>query len=331
MPIFVKIFKMKKALSLLVLLALLNACDDGDLTQEDISFDEVSTQSCSTNDIIYKLKEQEALLLEIPESTFINEPTAVDDPIELDISTTNNRVVYRFYNGTVANDNICETIAPATPVITDQWTATDGKIQIVTTAIKTTNTTDNSTRISGYNHNITFKNVTFLKANGGEQVYDTFPFGDYTTSATNLPFNFEQTLEKCTSSNDVYKYNTSEALILTIDPNLILNEATVLNTPRTGLIGTTSNILTYRLFSNLLTAAYFCNAVTPITPAIIQEWNGVTGVSGVSGIIEVTTTTNGPNSFKHTIVLKKVSLKKGNSDFSLGDSYILGELFTTTN
>ena len=51
---------MKKALSLLVLLALFNACDDGDLTQEDISFEDVtSTQSCSANSIIYKLKEKE--------------------------------------------------------------------------------------------------------------------------------------------------------------------------------------------------------------------------------------------------------------------------------
>ncbi len=313
----------------MVLLALLNACDDGNLTQEDISFADVTTQSCSTNDIIYKLKEKEALLLEIPESTFLNEPTPVNEPIELNISTTSNRLVYRFYNGTVATDNICETITPATPVITDQWAATDGKIQITTTAIKTTNTADNSTKISGYNHNIVFKNVTFAKTNG-TQVYETFPFGDYTTSATNLPFNFDQTLEKCTSSNDVYNYNTSEALILKIDPSLIINQATTLNSPRTALIGTSQNVLTYRLFTGgLVTAAYFCNSSTPTTPTVNQEWNGVAGVSGVSGIIEVTTTTNGPNSFKHTIVLKKVSLKKGNSDFTLGDSFTYGELFTT--
>lgn len=330
MPIFVKIFKMKKVLSLLVLLALFNACDDGDLTQEDIGFEDVSTQSCSTNNIIYKIKEQEALLLEIPKTTFTSEPTPNGDPIELDISTTSNRVVYRFYNGTVASNNICETIAPATPVITDQWTATDGKIQIVTTTIKSLNETNNSTKITGYNHNIVLKNVTFAKATG-TQVYETFPFGDYTTSATNLPFNFDTTLEKCTTTNDVYNFNTSEALILNIDPSLIANEATALNSPRTGLIGTSTNVFTYRLFSNLLTSAYFCNSTTPTTPAVTQEWNGVAGVSGENGIIEVTTTTNGPNSFKHTIVLKKVSLQKGNSNFTLGDNYTYGELFTTTN
>ncbi|RVT73455.1 hypothetical protein EOD40_14520 [Flavobacterium sufflavum] len=320
---------MKRALSLLFLLALLNACDDGNLTQEDISFDEVSTQSCSTNNILYKLKEQEALLLKVPENTFTSELTAANDTIELDINTTTNRVVYRFYNGTVATDNICETIAPATPVITDQWTATDGKILIVTTTKKETDATTNRTKITGYNHNITFKNVTFAKTSG-TQVYETFPFGDYTTSATNLPFNFNQTLEKCSSSNEVYDYNTSEALILKIDPSLIVNQATALNSPRTGLIGSSSNVLTYRLFTGgLVTADYFCNTTTPSTPTVSQEWTGVAGVSGVSGIIEVTTTTNGPNTFKHTIVLKKVSLQKGISDFTLGDSYILGDLFTT--
>jgi hypothetical protein len=55
-----------------------------------------------------------------------------------------------------------------------------------TTAVKTLNETDNSTRISGYNHNIVFKNITFAKSNG--QVYETFPFGDYVTSAFCLFF-----------------------------------------------------------------------------------------------------------------------------------------------
>ncbi len=318
---------MKKVLSLLVFAIVITGCDDGNLTQEDISFEDVRTQSCSNNDVIYKLKENEALLLEIPESSFTSEPTAVDDPTIININA-NNRVVYRFYYGKIETDNICETIPPATPVVVDQWNAADGQIQITTTMVKTTNATNNSTKITGYNHNIVFKNITFAK-NNGTQVYETFPFGDYITTATNLPFNFDQTLEKCSDSNQVYNYNSSEAIILTVDPTLIANEATPLNSPRTGLIGTTQNILTYRLFKELLTADYFCKAVTPTIPAINQQWDAVAGVSDASGIIEVTTTTNGPGSFIHTIVLKKVILKKGNSNFTLGDSYTLGELITT--
>ncbi len=318
---------MKKLLGLLVVTWFINGCDDGNLTQEDISFESVTTQSCSNNDIIYKLKEKEALLLEIPESSFTNEPTITGEPTIININSSN-RVVYRFYNGTIASDNICETIPPATPVVIDQWNATDGQIQITTTMVKSTNTTDNSTRITGYNHNVVFKNITFAK-NNGTQVYETFPFGNYVTTATSLPFLFDKTLEKCSTSNQIYNYTSSEAILLTIDPALIVNEATPLNSPRTGIIGTTKNILTYRLFTGLLTGAYFCNATTPTTPAVSQQWDAVAGVNGVSGIIEVNTTTNGPGSFIHTITLKKVTLAKGNSNFSLGDSYALGELITT--
>lgn len=316
------IIKMKRVVSLLVFALLLNGCDDGDLIQEDISFEDVATQNCTTNDIIYKLKDSEALILEVVGFTF---PTETKSQ-ELDISASN-RVLYRFYNGAVTSSTICETIPPATPIVVDQWTTSGGKIVINTTAVKTTNTTDNSTKITGYNHNITFKNITFVKSNG-TQVYETFPFGDYVISATPLPFAFNKTLEQCSSSKQLYDYNSSEALILDIDPTLIVNEATPLNAPRTGLISDTKNKLTYRLFSGLLTGAYFCNTTFPATPAVSEEWIAVAGVANESGIVEVTTTTLGTG-FKHTVVLKKAKMKKGSSDFILGDNYIYGELLTT--
>ncbi|MFV8323421.1 hypothetical protein [Flavobacterium sp. LB3P21] len=313
---------MKRVVSLLVFALLLNGCDDGDLIQEDISFEDVATQNCTTNNIIYKLKDTEALILEVVGFTF---PTETKSQ-ELDISASN-RVLYRFYNGAVTSSTICETIPPATPIVVDQWTTSGGKIVINTTAVKTTNTTDNSTKITGYNHNITFKNITFVKSNG-TQVYETFPFGDYVISATPLPFAFNKTLEQCSSSKQLYDYNSSEALILDIDPALIVNEATPLNNPRTGLISDTKNKLTYRLFSGLLTGAYFCNTTFPATPAVSEEWIAVAGVANESGIVEVTTTTLGTG-FKHTVVLKKAKMKKGSSDFILGDNYIYGELLTT--
>jgi hypothetical protein len=328
--IFVSNFiKMKRVVSLLVLLLLLNGCDDGDLIQEDISFDNVATLSCSTNNIIYKLKDQESLLLEIPETSFVNEPTIEGKPTTLSISSSN-RVVYRFYNGKVSSDNICETIPPATPQVTDQWTATDGTIQIITTAIKTTDATTGRTKITGYNHNIVFKNITFDIGNGKTLVKETFPFGDYITTATTLPFGFDENVEQCSTSKQIYNYTSSEALTLdAIDSNLIQNEITPLNTPRTGIIGTTVNKLIYRLYSNgVLTPAYFCNTTTPILPSVSEEWIAASGVANASGIIEVTTT-KVLETYIHKIVLKKVVFTKGESDFTLGDSYIYGELITT--
>ena len=316
---------------MLIFVLLLNGCDDGNLTLETISFEKATTQSCSTNNIIFKLKEKEALLLELPENTFVNEPTPSGTPTLINIDNKTHRVVYRFYNGNVSSDNICNTIPPATPFVTDQWTAESGTIQIITTPVKTTNTSDNSTRITGYNHNITFKNITFSRT-GGNQVYETFPFGDYVTSVTPLAFDFDQTLEQCPDKKQIYNYVSSESLTIeNIDPDLIVNVETPLNTPRTALIGSTKNKLAYRLYSNgILTPSYFCNTTVPTLPLIKEEWNGVDGIAGTSGIIEVTTIKNGTTAYKHTIVIRNATLKKGNSDFKLGDKFIYGEL-TTTN
>ena len=318
---------MKKCFGLLLLMVALHGCDDGDLIIENINFDSATTQSCSSNNVLYRLKDKEALLLEMDKTLFQNEPTPTGKPIEIPIGGSN-RVIYRFYDGTVATDNICETIPPATPNVEDQWTAIGGTIQIFTSAVKTTNTTTNSTKITGYNHTIVFKNITFSKANG-TQVYENFSFGNFTSTITPLPFNFNQPIEKCDAvqPNLLYTFNGSEALTLEIDPSLLLNEVTPLNSPRTGLLGESNNILKYRLYSGLLSTGYFCNATIPSTPSIDQEWNALSGVANSTGIVEVTTTTNG-SGFRHTIVLKKVTLKKGNNDFYLGDNYIYGEIIT---
>jgi len=319
----INILIMKKIIGLLTLAVLLNSCDDGDLTQENINFDEVAVQKCTQNNLLFKLNENEALIFEANAIPF---PTQTVDQ-EFIISPTN-RVIYRFYNNVVSTETICETIAPATPVVTDQWSASGGNIIIKTTAVKTTDDKDNSSKISGYRHNITFKNITFMKSNGGTQVYETFIFGDYVIGATALPFAFNKILKQCPISKQLYDRNSSEAFILDIDPTLVVNVATPLNSPRIGLISDTKNKLTYRLFSGLLTDDYFCKTLFPVTPPLVEEWIAVPGVENISGTVEVTTTVFGPG-FKHIIVIKKARLKKGNSDFLLGDNYIYGELLTT--
>jgi len=319
---------MKRVFSLIIFLLLLNGCDDGNLTLETISFESATTQSCSTNNIIYKVKEKEALLLEIPKTSFVNIPTVPGTPTVINIDNSTYRVVYRFYNGTVAADNICSTIPPATPIVTDQWIATSGQIEITTTTITQAGSIAGSTVITGYNHHIVFKNITFDKGNGN-QVYETFPFGDYTTSATSLPFGFDKTVEQCPTSKQIYNYVSGESLTLdNIESGLIINTETPLNTPRTGLIGSVKNKLTYRLYNGIITSGYFCNTTVPLLPTISEEWNAVDGVSGVSGIIEVTTIKSGTTAYKHTIVIKNATLMKDNSSFKLGDSYIYGDLIT---
>ena len=180
---------MKRFLGILFLVVIISGCDDGDLFLEDINFDKATVATCANNDIIYKLNEKEALLLELPGFIFPSETKTQEVTIG-----GSNRVVYRFFNGTVKTDNICETIPPATPIVVDQWTAeAGGKIVITSTPIKTTDATTNSTKITGYNHYIVLKNITFQKTNG-TQVYDDFIFGDYKTTVTSIPFAFTKTL-----------------------------------------------------------------------------------------------------------------------------------------
>ena len=315
---------MKRFLGILFLVVIISGCDDGDLFLEDINFDKATVATCANNDIIYKLNEKEALLLELPGFIFPSETKTQEVTIG-----GSNRVVYRFFNGTVKTDNICETIPPATPIVVDQWTAeAGGKIVITSTPIKTTDATTNSSKITGYNHYIVLKNIVFIKTNNDKQKYPEFIFGDYKTTVTSIPFAFTKTLGQCTTSKQVYNFINSEALTLNnIEAGLIKNEVTALNTPRTALIGSTTNSLIYRSYTGLLTESYFCNATTPTTPTLFQEWKAAAGVANTEGIIEVTTTTFGTG-FKHTIVLKKVKMVRGSDDFSLGDNYIYGELIT---
>ncbi|MFI0492169.1 hypothetical protein [Flavobacterium sp.] len=317
---------MKRVLSLLVFVLLLNGCNDGNLTVGTIDFSNATTQSCSTTNVIYKLNTQEALILQMPSTDFVNVPTVVGSPTIKTIDNVTYRVIYRSYNGTIASDNICSAIPPSTPTVTDQWTATAGTIQIITTPISVTGTNAGSTVITGYNHNIIFKNITFSRTSGN-QVYQTFTFGDYVTPATTLPFAFNQTLTQCGSlTSQIYNYTTGgEALTLdNLDPTLIQRSATT--TPRTSLLSATTNKLTYRLYNGLLTSSYFCGTTLPQSPIIIQEWIGATGVTGVSGIVSVTTVKNG-SAYIHTITLNNVTLTNSdNTSFNLGTSYIFGTL-----
>ncbi len=319
---------MKRIFALLLFAQFINSCDDGDLTVETLNFDSVAVQRCSNGNVLYKLGTNEALIIEIPAATaLMNEPTPVGMPLSYSIDNSN-RVIYRSYNGAVSSESICGTIPPASPAVTAEWIATSGTIEITTTAVLADNPAlPGGQRITGYKHTITFRNINFVKPDG-EQLYETFNFGDYTSTVTPLPFNFDGTLEKCAAGNLIFDYVGTQALTLIIDQNLLQSSVTPPGEPRTGLLGTTQNVLTYTLFaSGPLTSDYFCTIPTPATPAIAETWTGVDGVEGVSGIVEVTTTTSG-SAFLHEIHLKNVTLKKGNSSFLLATDYLFGQLLT---
>jgi hypothetical protein len=312
---------MKRFLGILLFAFVLNACDDGDLQVENIDFEEITANRCSSKDVIYKIKDSEMLLMEIPiETSFLNEQTPENSPITLPISSTV-KVKYRQYNGTVSADNICPTIPDANPSLQEEWNAVAGTIQITTTTIKSTNETTGLTKITGYRHYIVFKNITFEKPTG-VQTYETYVFGNYNTTAATLPLGFDDEAQKSSCDNRVFNISGSELLMFDTENYSTLFENSVTTTPRIALINS-SNKLIYKLYNNVVTDTYLCSTPTPTTPTLLQEWNAVDGVENVSGIIEVTTSTYGTG-FQHTVRLKNVTLKKGNNDFTLGTDYLFG-------
>ena len=168
----------------------------------------------------------------------------------------------------------------------------------------------------------------------GQQIYDEFFFGDYFSAATNLPLDFNsENVRLCPSGTTLY--NTAGGgiagmFIQNLDPALL--STAVLNTPKQSLITSATNKLSYRLLTTAIQSGtfddYFCPATIPATPEINEEWLADDGVASVSGIIEVVTTTNGPNAFLHTIHLKGVIFRKGNSTFYYGNDIIFGQLIT---
>lgn len=318
---------MKRFLGLLCLLLCVNACDDGDMKVETINFDEISPLKCSLKDVFYKVRGNEMLFLELPITDLKNEETLEGDPRIVEISSTK-RLVYRIFSGETSLDNICPQVPVATPNVIEEWITTAGTIEITTTAIKTTDATTNATKITSYKHYIVLKNVTFEKPSG-TLIMPSFVFGNYNTTATNLPFGFdEEDAAKSTCNSKILNINGGEVLILDVDnfSTLFANEVTT--TSRKFPISATKKV-SYQLYNATISNAFFCAATVPSTPVLLQEWIAIDGIDTVEGIIEVTTVeTNDPDIFRHTINLKKVTVKRGNSDFYLGDDFLFGTFET---
>lgn len=165
---------MKKVFALLLTFVILS-CDDGDITLQSFAFESQTIQKCSDNNLIFKIKNEELLLIDIPESSFDNTVTPDGVPREVIINSTN-KIIYRKYSGNLSSTTICSILPPASPVVNKEWNATGGKILIETDERFAT---DGVTLI-GYTHNITFENVSFSNPDNTFS-FTTYIFGDYET------------------------------------------------------------------------------------------------------------------------------------------------------
>jgi hypothetical protein len=169
---------MKKIFGLLVCVLLLSSCDDGDLVVETFNFDDASIQKCTDSAPLFKINAEELLLLDIPASFFPNEVTPDGQPRIATISSEN-RVIYRKYDGEVSNSVICSVVPPASPLVQQEWNAAaGGTIEIVTTEVTTTDPVTSEVTVTGYKHQIKFITMEFVGTQNSF-VYDEYLFGGY--------------------------------------------------------------------------------------------------------------------------------------------------------
>lgn len=166
---------MKKLIILLASTFLFPSCDDGDITLESFNFDAATIQNCTDNNLVFKINDKELLLLSIPESSFTNMETPDGSPRVVSINSTN-QIVYRLYSANVSSTAICSTLPPASPVVQKEWNATGGTIEIITDALYALD----GITITGYTHNIKFKNVNFSNTENSFS-FTEYIFGNYET------------------------------------------------------------------------------------------------------------------------------------------------------
>lgn len=305
---------MKYFFTFFISFLVLTGCDDGDIIEPTFDFNSASVQKCSSSNILYKISDEEALLLTTPETSFPN----VEGVTTVAVSASTS-IVYKKYSSSTNAANVCDT--PTLSVL-EEWAVSGGNLEITTTKILDTN---DPTKIIAYNHNIVFKNVTFVAPNK-QIVYDSYAFGNYRTEIIDLDFDYAAaTTQTCSGNNLVFKYNDTNALLLDVDVSLFnhtLGE-------KIQVIDANNKVV-YRVYNGSLNANFFCSSIPPSSPTLTEEWVAQNGVASTSGIIKVETTQETPTTYKHVIKLYNTTFKKGIATYNPAPNadYTFGELIT---
>jgi len=165
-----------KKLLFLVLSLVLFSCDDGDLQIETLDFDSIDTiESCNdvsvnTQNLLFKINGDEALIIELPNGLLKNETTTNDIVSEV---PSNTKITYRIFSENVSNSYFCDDVPPVSPIVTEEISAEDGQVFITTIAV------DDTT----YEHTIRLSGISFVTESGSRitdlQINE---FGTVTTS-----------------------------------------------------------------------------------------------------------------------------------------------------
>jgi len=166
---------MKKYLLFALTLNILS-CNDGDLQIETVDFDSIETvQFCETvvvnsDNLLFKINGDEALIIELPTGLLKNEVTTTDIESEVPAAT---KISYRIFSDNVSASYFCNAVPVLTPTVLEEIEAQDGKIIITTTA------GEGDTFI----HTIRLSGISFVAENGSRITdLEINEFGKVTTT-----------------------------------------------------------------------------------------------------------------------------------------------------
>src|SRR5690606_25939162 len=116
-----------------------------------------------------------------------------------------------------------------------------------------------------------------------------------------------------TETTIFFKTIDQEALILTLASGTLKNEASEgeIAYPISG-----NTKITYRIFSDRVSRNYFCDAVPPIIPTVIEEIEAQSGSVLITTIAKVEGETT---TYEHTIRLNEISLVNKTNDQRITD------------
>ncbi len=136
---------MKKILALLLLFFGLYSCDDGDIsvTSFDLENSDLSLCEIDGKKVLWAVNNGdvfESMSLELKDNR-LNDTLAQriltldvnDEPIEINLSGTDNRLVYRIYDAEVnGRDYFCQGVPPGSPLVLEEYISAGGVVRITT-------------------------------------------------------------------------------------------------------------------------------------------------------------------------------------------------------
>ncbi|MEM8929279.1 MAG: hypothetical protein AAGC45_13860 [Bacteroidota bacterium] len=323
------------------LLVVCFACSDGDLTIENIDFEDGTVAFCTLQfdqmdtqrTLFFKIVEDEALILDLQSGLFDNETS-------LDTITSNlgsqSTLTYRLFSENVSDDYFCDDIPPINPMVLEETTASSGIVNIVT-SVDTVNSITKT-----YVHNISFTDLTIIGGDN-ERITDEpgLDFGTYLTSlnsSVNNEFsNYSSTAvssctDEITSTITLFKLLNDEALLLILPSSLLINQATT--EPRTIPLGTIPDDMT-ATFSNPVFKKTVSEAL------ICSDFSGDSDLENsfttISGTLSVTTTESGDSTaenplFNHVLTLSDFVVEDANeNEIPVIETFTFGTVTTTTS